>query len=246
MSFNGLVARLGMASLLAGVAIASATAGEPQADPRADIARKIPGTKVEELKPTPIPGMYELTRGSDIGYVTSDGRFYFGGDLYDIQQGVNLTDASRNAARRNLLATIPESETITFSPANPKYTITVFTDVECGYCRKLHSEIKDINRLGVRVRYVFYPREGPGSESWQMAEAVWCSADRADALTRAKRGEKIEVHKCGATPVARQYELGEKLNIRGTPGIFTASGDYIPGYLPPGKLVEQIKEYQVN
>jgi hypothetical protein len=171
MTFNGVVARLGMASLLAGAAIAVATAGEPQADPRADIAKKIPGTKVEELKPTAIPGMYELTRGTDIGYVTSDGRFYFGGDLYDIQQGVNLTDASRNGARRNLLATIPESETITFSPANPKYTITVFTDVDCGYCRKLHSEIKDINRLGVRVRYVFYPREGPGSES-HLAETV--------------------------------------------------------------------------
>jgi thiol:disulfide interchange protein DsbC len=243
MSFN----RLARASVscFCRVAIAT-TAGEPQVDPRADIARKIPGTKVEELKPTPIPGMYELTRGTDIGYVTSDGRFYFGGDLYDIQQGVNLTDASRNGARRNLLATIPESETITFSPANPKYTITVFTDVDCGYCRKLHSEIKDINRLGVRVRYVFYPREGPGSESWHLAEAVWCSADRADALTRAKRGENIAVQKCGATPVARQYELGEKLNIRGTPGIFTASGDYIPGYLPPGKLLEQIKEYQVN
>jgi len=246
MSFSGSIAHLGISWLLAGAAITTAGAGEPQVDPRVDIAKKIPGTKVEELKPTPIPGMYELARGSDIGYVTSDGRFFFGGDLYDIQQGVNLTDASRNGARRSLLETIPESETITFSPANPKYTITVFTDVDCGYCRKLHSEIKNLNQLGVRVRYVFYPREGPGSEAWQMAEAVWCSSDRADALTRAKRGEKIASKKCGPTPVARQYEIGEKLNIHGTPGIYTANGSYIAGYLPPAKLVEQIKAYQIN
>jgi thiol:disulfide interchange protein DsbC len=244
MSFSGFIAPLGITCLLAGSA--TAVAGETPVDPRFEIVKKIPGTKVEELKPTPVPGMYELTRGSDIGYVTSDGKFFFGGDLYDIEQGVNLTDASRNGVRRNLLATIPESETITFSPANPKYTVTVFTDVECGYCRKLHSEIKDLNRLGVRVRYVFYPREGPGSESWQLAEAVWCSADRGDALTRAKRGEKIESKKCGPTPISRQYQLGEKLHIRGTPGIYTASGDYIAGYLPPVQLVEQIKSYQAD
>jgi len=246
MSMNGFLARLWVSCLLAGALIAAAAAGEPPVDPRVDIAKKIPGTKADELKPTPIPGMYELTRGTDIGYVTSDGRFYFGGDLYDIEQGVNLTDASRNGARRSLLATIPESETVTFSPANPKYTITVFTDVDCGYCRKLHSEINELNKLGVRVRYVFYPRDGPGSEAWETAEAVWCAPDRADALTRAKRGEAIPSTKCGATPVAKQYELGQKLNIRGTPGIFTEEGDYITGYLPPAKLLEQIKLSQAN
>lgn len=245
MSMNGSASRLWLSSLLAAAVISVAGAGEPPeaspADPRVDLAKKIPGAKVEELKPSSVPGMYELTRGTDVGYVTSDGRFYFAGDLYDIQQGVNLTDASRNGARRNLLATIPESETVTFSPANPKYTIIVFTDVDCGYCRKLHSEIKQLNNLGVRVRYMFYPREGPGSEAWKVADAVWCSPDRADALTRAKRGEEIKAPKCGATPVARQYDLGHKLNIRGTPGIFTAEGDYIAGYLPPARLLEQIK-----
>lgn len=245
MSMNGPASRLWLSSLLAAAVISVAGAGEPPeaspADPRVDLAKKIPGAKVEELKPSSVPGMYELTRGTDVGYVTSDGRFYFAGDLYDIQQGVNLTDASRNGARRNLLATIPDSETVTFSPANPKYTITVFTDVDCGYCRKLHSDMKQLNNLGVRVRYVFYPREGPGSEAWAVAQAVWCSPDRADALTRAKRGEEIKAAKCGATPVARQYDLGHKLNIRGTPGIFTTEGEYIAGYLPPARLLEQIK-----
>ena len=128
------------------------------------------------------------------------GATFFGGDLYDIKEGVNLTDQRRSDARRKLLGTLSESEMIVFSPKDPKYTITVFTDVDCGFCRKLHSEIGDLNRMGVRVRYAFYPREGPGSESWKMAEAVWCSANRQDALTRAKRGETIKAKDCGATP----------------------------------------------
>ncbi|HZF26570.1 MAG TPA: DsbC family protein [Steroidobacteraceae bacterium] len=223
-----------------GVAIAWA-ADAPPVDPRVDIAKKIPGAKVEQLKPTPIPGMYEFARGTDIGYVTSDGRYFFGGDLYDIKEGVNLTDQRRNDARRVLLDTLSDSEMIVFSPKEPKYTITVFTDVDCGYCRKLHSEIADLNRRGVRVRYAFYPREGPGSESWKVAEAVWCSANRQDALTRAKRGEEIKAKDCGATPVAREYQMALDLNVHGTPGIFTPEGDYISGYLPPAQLVAHLK-----
>lgn len=244
MSMSATVLRLAIVCLSAGAAIGVAAAGEPESDPRVDLAKKIPGTKADDLKPAPIPGMYEVVRGSDIGYLTSDGRYFFGGDLYDIQAGVNLTEASRMGARRTLLATIPESETVTFAPANPKYTITVFTDVDCGYCRKLHTDMKELNRMGVRVRYAFYPREGPGSDSWKTAEAVWCSADRADALTRAKRGEVIKAKDCGATPIARQYRLADQLNIRGTPGIYTQDGDYIAGYLPPAQLVAQLKSLQ--
>lgn len=232
--------------LLTGIMFTAVAADAPPADPRVDLAKKIPGGKVEELKPSPIPGIYELHRNGDVGYVTGDGRYFLSGDLYDIEQDVNLSELSRMDTRRKLLATIPDSETVTFAPANPKYTITVFTDVDCGYCRKLHSEIKELNRLGVRVRYVFYPQQGPGSESWKEAEAVWCSPDRADALTRAKRGETIKAQNCGPTPVARQYDLGHKLNMRGTPGIFTANGDYVTGYLPAAQLVQQLKSFETK
>lgn len=247
MSMSAPTLRLWTLCVLAGVALAATAADAPAVDPRVDLAKKIPGgAKVDELKPAPIPGLYQLTRDGDIGYVTSDGRYFFGGDLYDIKEGVNLTEASRMDARRVLLATIPESETVTFSPASPKYTITVFTDVDCGYCRKLHSEIKELNRLGVQVRYVFYPQDGPGSESWKTAEAVWCSANRADALTRAKRGETVTAEDCGPTPVARQYRLGHKLNMRGTPGIYTANGDYVSGYMPAAQLVQELKSLQTK
>jgi len=135
---------------------------------------------------------------------------------------------------------VPESEMIVFSPATPKYTITVFTDIDCGYCRKLHSQIGELNNMGVRVRYMFYPRNGPGTAGWKAAESVWCSKNRNDALTRAKKGELIQSEKCGATPVARQYKLGEELGMHGTPGIFTAKGTYITGYLPPAKLLQEL------
>jgi thiol:disulfide interchange protein DsbC len=144
-----------------------------------------------------------------------------------------------------MINAVPESQMLIFSPKNPLYTITVFTDVDCGYCRKLHSEMAELNRLGVRVRYMFYPRTGPNTESWRKAEAVWCAADRNDALTRAKAGGPLDLSKtCGPNPVAREYALGQSIGVRGTPAIVTESGDYISGYLPPRDLVEQIKELQ--
>ena len=123
--------------------------------------------------------------------------------------------------------------------------MTVFTDVDCSYCRKLHSEIAEYNRLGIRVRYVFYPRSGPGTESWRKAEAVWCSSDRQAALTLAKSGKELPVNaSCGPTPVARTYALGQELGMRGTPGIFTEHGDYFAGYYGPERLLQKLKELE--
>ena len=111
---------------------------------------------------------------------------------------------------------------IVFSPANPKMTITVFTDVDCGFCRKLHSQIADLNKAGVKVRYMMYPRTGPGTESWDKAEPVWCAADRNDALTRAKKGEPVKGKACGdAVDQGRSTRSGVDLGVEGTPAIFT-------------------------
>jgi thiol:disulfide interchange protein DsbC len=145
-----------------------------------------------------------------------------------------------------LINAVPESQMLIFGPKNPQYTITVFTDIDCPYCRKLHSEMAELNRLGVRVRYMFFPRTGPNTESWKKAEVVWCSADRNEALTRAKAGAVLDMKKtCDATPVAREYALGQSIGVRGTPAILTESGDYISGYMPPRELVQQIKDMQL-
>jgi thiol:disulfide interchange protein DsbC len=229
---------------------AGAVSAEPAtkaiaADPRAEIAKKFPGAKAEDIQPSAIKGMFEVRLGGDVAYVSSDGRYLISGDMFDIDSRVNLTESGRSDSRRKLLAKLDEKDMIVFAPENakesPKHTITVFTDVECGYCQKLHSEIAQINKLGVRVRYMAYPRAGPGTADWAKMESVWCSKDRKAAITQAKQGSDVKAGAC-ATPVAKQYELGEQMGVRGTPAIYTLSGDYIGGYLPPQQLLQQLDE----
>jgi thiol:disulfide interchange protein DsbC len=227
--------------------VRAATPEQTAPDPRPALIKLLPaGTKLEDLRPSPIPGIYEFVQGADVSYITADGKYFLDGNIYDMKSRDNLTEELRTHARVALIGAVPESEMLIFSPPNPKYTITVFTDVDCAYCRKLHSEIAEINRLGIRVRYMFYPRTGPGTESWKKAEVVWCSPNRNDALTRAKAGGTLDMNKvCSPTPVKREYELGENIGVRGTPAIVTENGDYISGYMPPRELVEQLKELQL-
>ena len=240
-------ATFGGPAAAAAAAPAGPAADAPAADPRIALLKLLPaGAKIEDLKPSPIAGIYEFTQGAEISYLTADGKYFIDGNLYDMKSRDNLTEALRTHARIALINAVPESEMLIFSPPNPKYTITVFTDVDCAYCRKLHSQIAELNRLGIRVRYMFYPRTGPGTESWRKAEVVWCSPNRNEALTRAKAGGVLDMNKtCAPTPVKREYELGENIGVRGTPAIITEKGDYISGYMEPRELLDQIKELQV-
>jgi thiol:disulfide interchange protein DsbC len=210
-------------------------------DPRATIVKKIDGIKLEDVRMTPITGVYEIQHGSVLSYASADGKYVIFGDMWDLDSDSNVSESRRRAIRLRMIESVPESEMLIFSPKDPKYTITVFTDVDCGYCRRLHSQMADYNRLGIRVRYLFFPRSGPDTESWHKAEAVWCSSNRNDALTRAKSGEDIKAPKCPTDVVARDYELGRKLQVEGTPAIFLASGEMLPGYAPPSELAKYLK-----
>jgi thiol:disulfide interchange protein DsbC len=236
------------AAAVATVGATTAAAAEaPAADPRPALLKLLPaGSKLDDLRPSPIPGIYEFIQGAEISYLTADGKYFIDGNVYDMKSRDNLTEALRTHARVALINSVPESEMLIFSPANPKYTITVFTDVDCAYCRKLHSQMAELNRLGIRVRYMFFPRTGPNTESWKKAEVVWCSPNRNEALTRAKAGATLDLSKiCAPTPVKREYELGENIGVRGTPAIVTENGDYISGYMEPHELLAQLKELQV-
>jgi len=222
-------------------ASAPAQPAQSGGDLRAQIASRI-GARAEELRPSPIPGVYELTRGSDIAYVTADGKYAFTGDLIELDSNNNLTEAHRRDLRAKAIANFPESEMLVFGPKDPKYTVTVFTDVDCPYCRKLHSQIAEYNRLGVRVRYLLYPRTGPNTPSWTKAEQVWCSPDRNEALTRAKLGEELKTKVCTDNPVAHSFALGKDFALEGTPAIVMTSGELLPGYLPPDALVQHLRE----
>jgi thiol:disulfide interchange protein DsbC len=218
---------------------ATNVAGIPvPADVRARVVAKLPGAKAEDVVASPVPGLYEVTVGGMIVYVSSDGRYLVSGSMYDVESQTNLTASRRNAARSQALAAAKPADMIVFSPPNPKATVTVFTDIDCGFCRKFHTQIADINKAGIEVRYMMFPRSGPGTESWRKAEAVWCSKDRKDALTRAKAGEQLKVQSCKAPSVQTQYELGENLGIEGTPAIFTEQGEYIGGFMTPAQLLQ--------
>lgn len=220
----------------------AAGAQAPDAAIRAEIAKRLE-VAVEDVRPAPVPGLYEVMSGTEVGYVSADGRFYIDGDLFDMGTRANLTEQRRGTVRASLVKAIRDEDAVVFSPKGYKYTINVFTDIDCGFCRTLHAEVDELNRLGVRVRYLFYPRGGPGSPAWAKAEAVWCSRDRGDALTRAKLGETVTARPCD-TVVASHYRLGRDLGIRGTPGIITERGDYITGYLPAPQLVERLRQLQ--
>ncbi len=228
------------AALLALASVAMGVTPETP-DARAEIARRL-DIKPEDVRPSPIDGLYVVQSGVEVGYVSEDGRFYVDGDVFDMTSKHNLTEDLRKQGRLVLLASIKDADAIVFSPAGPvRHTLTVFTDVDCQYCRRMHQEIAEFNRLGFRVRYLMYPRNGPDTEGWRKAESVWCSADRKEALTRAKRGEELKAATC-ETPVAAQYELGRKLGIHGTPGIFTDTGEYLAGYMPPASMAEYLSE----
>ncbi|MBP6514149.1 MAG: DsbC family protein [Steroidobacteraceae bacterium] len=223
-----------------GAAAQAQPAAAKKPDVRAEIARKLE-VKPENVRPSAIPGLFEVADGTDIGYVSADGKYYLNGDVFDLDSRQNLTETRRESARAALIAAVPDSQAIVFSPANPKYTLTVFTDVDCGYCRKLHSEIAEINKRGIKVRYLLYPRPGPGSDSWRKAEAVWCSPNRSEALTRSKQGADVPFTPC-ATPIARHYKLGQEVGLRGTPALVTTKGQMIGGYMPADRLAEHVKE----
>lgn len=201
-----------------------------------ELAAIFPGLTAPQVRPAPMPGFHEVRVGAQILYVSTDGRFLLQGELFDVASETNLTEQRRASARAEAVDDVSEGTMIVFAPPEFQHTITVFTDIDCGYCRRLHREINDYLALGIRVRYLFFPRSGPATESWTKAQQVWCSPNRQDAMTRSKAGEVLAVPPCNPTPVQSHYDLGRDLGIRGTPAIITDAGELIPGYMPAADL----------
>jgi thiol:disulfide interchange protein DsbC len=164
--------------------------------------------------------------------------------MLDLASRKNVTEEKRKATRQELLKKIGLGEAIVFGPEKPKYSIVVFTDVDCPYCRKLHGEMEELGRKGVEVRYVAFPRSGPGTKAWRTMTAVWCAKDRQDALTRATRGEEVAAgRKCSDAVIAKHYELGQRLGIVGTPLIVLGDGTAMAGYVEADKLIAGVTEH---
>ncbi|MEA3276563.1 MAG: DsbC family protein [Pseudomonadota bacterium] len=199
------------------------------------LAKLLPDYKIDSIEETPVGGLYEVLMGPQVVYVSGDGRYMVQGRMIDLANREDLTEPRRAAARKKAVDQVGEDNMVIFAPEKYDHTVTVFTDIDCGYCRKLHSEIEDYGNEGIRVRYVFYPRAGLKSESYEEAVSVWCADDRQQAMTDAKAGKSVEKKSC-ENPVQAHMELGELLGVTGTPAIVLESGDMVPGYVPAKRL----------
>lgn len=193
-----------------------------------------PDLEFTRPQPSPIAGLYEVTLqgGGPTLYVTADGSHFVAGDLFSVgTEGFsNIAEDKRRIERRDLLAAVKPEDAIIFSPENPKATVTVFTDIDCGFCRKFHQQVPELNALGIAVRYLAFPRAGVDSPSFRKIATAWCSADRKDAITRMKKGETLPDNVCDGNPVAAEFDLGNRVGVNGTPALVLPDGTLVEGY----------------
>jgi thiol:disulfide interchange protein DsbC len=211
-------------------------AADDEAAVKAALARSFPNAADAVLRAAPIAGLIEAEIDGQVFYVSGDGKFVLVGDLWDLGSQKNLTEAQREKIAVRLLDGVGDRNMIVIGPRDAKRTITVFTDVDCPYCVRLHQDVPELNKNGVRVRYLLYPRSGIPSETYKKSVAVWCAADRAKAVGIAKAGGKIDLKTCD-NPVAQHYETGHKLGVSGTPTIFLDNGKRLGGYMPAGNML---------
>jgi len=198
-----------------------------------------PNAKSIAISETPIEGLLMVQVSGDIVYATTDGKFLIQGRVIDLDTREDLTEGAKSEVRKELMAGIDTERQITFAAAEPKYDLTVFTDIDCGYCRKLHAQVPEYNAQGISIHYMAFPRAGIGSRSYEKAVSVWCAEDPQDAMTKAKAGADPDPAQC-ENPIAEQYQLGMELGVSGTPALLTNDGQLIPGYVPPEQLRQRL------
>ncbi|WP_462328511.1 DsbC family protein [Thiohalocapsa halophila] len=229
----------GLAALA--VTASAAVAADEAATIRAALAEVLPDFKPTSVKATPMEGLYEVEIGPQVMFVTGDGRYLIDGAIIDLESRENIAEQAQARARLRSIEQVGEENMVVFEAPSPEHTITVFTDIDCGYCRKLHEQIQAYNDAGISVRYMFYPRAGADSPAYDKAVSVWCADNRQEAMTRAKAGESMPKRQC-ANPVAEHRQLGELMGIRGTPAIVLDSGDMVPGYVEPKRLAGLLEQ----
>ena len=203
-----------------------------------------PGTQIESIEQSDFPDIYKVYYG-DVQplYVSKDGKYFLYGDMFQISSSkiINLTATDITKRRTQLMKDIAKDELISFLSKNESYSVTVFTDVDCGYCRKLHKEIKDYNKKGISIHYAAFPRSGIGTESFTKMVTAWCSEDPKQSITNLKNGDNLKLNFCDSQPVAKHYAIGQKLGISGTPAIISEDGELYPGYFSPKDLLDKLK-----
>ena len=202
--------------------------------------RKVaPNAKIQSIAESKIPGLYNVVADGHVVLMSGDGKYLIEGHAYDIDAHTDLMHEGMSEARKAGLAKIPEDKKIVFAPPNPKYTVTVFTDVDCPYCREFHKQIAEYNKLGIAVEYVLYPLSiHPGAD--KKAQTVWCEKDRNTAYTNAMNGQALPPKTC-SNPIAEVGSIAMSMGIDGTPAILVSDGTQLGGYVAPAQLAQQLE-----
>lgn len=241
MNFNGF--RFKAAIALAGVfGVAGAAMATDYAAVEERIAGLVGDMNQVAISDSAIPGVVQVRIGGDIVYLSQDGRYLIQGNIVDMDTRINLTDAARSDVRREQLASLDASDLVTFGNSDAEFEVLVFTDPDCGFCRRMHESVEEYAREGITIHYVAYPRAGVGSSTYDKLVSVWCADDQQAAMDIAKLGQTPPRAQCD-NPVADQYRLGQALGVTGTPSILTFNGDIIPGYVPPAQLRERLEAF---
>lgn len=237
-------------SLLAACLVLTAAnvvaAGIDETPIRERMAKMFPDEKVTSITESPLAGLYEVMLGASLFYMTADGHYAVRGDVIDLEKRKNLSEERRATARSQVFAGLDKHDVIEFAPPDGKRraTLYVYTDVDCGYCRKLHGEVPKLNEAGIAIEYLAFPRAGLKSDSYRKIAAVWCSPDRRKAMTAAKSGADVKAPPC-ENPVADQYELGRAMGVSGTPAVYTAAGEELGGYVPAQALIKMLADGRI-
>ncbi len=203
----------------------------------------LPSLSIDNIQKSPIHNLYEITSGPVIIYATEDGKFAISGDILDLSDGeTNITENARKSARLNALKLLGEDNMVVYAAEKPRHEITVFTDIDCTYCRKFHAQMEEMNKKGISVRYLAFPRTGTKSTSFEKAVHVWCSDDKKAAMDEAKAGKKPDIALCEQNKVADMFHLGVMAGVTGTPTVILQDGTMVPGYYDPQALMQVLKQ----
>lgn len=235
---------LGLCVLAASVVNATESTSAAKADSEAtaktlnDILVKTFRSPPDSIAESQIAGLYQVMYGTEVVYLSADGKYFISGDLLNLQTRENLSEVAQRSVRKKMMDEA-KTDAVVFKAKDEKHVLRVFTDIDCGYCAKLHREMEQINDKGITVEYLAFPRAGVGSPSYDKIVSVWCAEDQQGAMTKSKARQPVEAKKC-ENPVKQQYELGQAMGVNGTPALLTESGQLIPGYMPADRLASML------
>jgi thiol:disulfide interchange protein DsbC len=206
---------------------------------RVELVKLIPSATGSEILATDAKNVFRIALQGSYAYAYVDGDLVLIGDLLNTATKENLGDIARAEKTAEKIANVPVDKMIVYGPKDAKRHITVFTDIDCGYCRKLHLEVPELTAAGVQVRYLAFPRSGINTPSFNKYVSVWCNDDQQASLTTAKTGGSVPVATC-SNPIAESYNLGREVGVTGTPTIIFDDGTLTPGYVPYATLLERM------